>query len=72
MEPMGHIAGAGSSVVNSLSTVIAITIAAMIGSQLGSTTHPVVLGFGLLSAIALAICVTVKHPHNSDATSAHP
>jgi DHA1 family bicyclomycin/chloramphenicol resistance-like MFS transporter len=72
MEPMGHIAGAASSVVNSLSTVIAITIAAMIGSQLGSTTHPVVLGFGLLSAIALAICVTVKHTHNTDATSAHP
>ena len=42
MEPMGHIAGAASSVINSLSTVIAIVLATLVGSQLTSTPHPVV------------------------------
>lgn len=71
MEPMGHIAGAASSVVNSLSTVIAIAIAALIGSRLDSTTHPVVLGFGLLSGIALAICLSANHTDNTKVPSAH-
>lgn len=60
MEPMGHIAGSASSVINSLSTVIAIVLATIVGSQLGATPHPVVVGFGLLAFVALAICCSVK------------
>lgn len=60
MEPMGHIAGAASSVINSLSTLIAIVLATLVGSQLDSTPHPVVAGFGLLAIAALAICFSIK------------
>ncbi len=62
MEPMGHIAGAASSVVNSLSTMIAIAMATLIGSQLEGTVYPVVVGFGVLGAIALLICFSVEKP----------
>ena len=62
MEPMGHIAGAASSVINSLSTAIAIVMATLVGSQLNATPHPVVYGFGLLAVAALAICLSIKKP----------
>lgn len=55
MEPMGHIAGSASSVINSLSTMIAIGIATIIGSFIDSTAHPVVAGFGILSLFALLL-----------------
>ena len=60
MEPMGHIAGAASSVVNSFSTMIAIVVATLVGSQLDSTVYPVVVGFGVLGAIALVICLSLN------------
>lgn len=52
MEPMGHIAGSASSIINSLSTTIAIVLATVIGSQLTDTVFPVVAGFGVMCVIA--------------------
>ena len=52
LEPMGHIAGSASSLVNSISTVIAIGVATLIGSQLENSIQPVVVGFALAYSIA--------------------
>ena len=52
LEPMGHIAGAASSIYNSINTLLAIGIAMFIGSHLHSNGLPVVLGF--LGAASIA------------------
>jgi len=65
MEPMGHIAGAASSIINSFSTVIAIVVATAVGSQLKGTVYPVVVGFGVLGAVSLLICMSLKRSTQS-------
>lgn len=52
LDPQGHIAGAASSLVSSMSTLIAIVLAYGIGSQLDSTVYPVVIGFGVCCSLA--------------------
>lgn len=47
LEPMGHIAGAASSIINCVATLGAIAVAAIIGSSMGTTVTPVVAGFGV-------------------------
>ncbi len=60
MEPMGHIAGAASSVFTSLSTLLAIIVATAIGSQIDSTGHPLVIGFAVACLLSLVLCVSIK------------
>jgi DHA1 family bicyclomycin/chloramphenicol resistance-like MFS transporter len=48
MEEVGHVAGIAASIIGSLSTVIAIIIAAVIGSFYNDSVTPIVLGFGIL------------------------
>ncbi len=52
LEPMGHIAGSAASLVNCLSTLIAIALAYLIGSQLEANPMPVIAGFGVLCGVA--------------------
>lgn len=55
LEPMGAIAGAASSIVNSLSTLIAIAVAALIGSMLDQSVHPIVIGYLIAAVLALLL-----------------
>ena len=48
MEEVGHVAGAAASVIGSVSTLMAVTIAAFIGSFYNDSVTPIVLSFGLL------------------------
>lgn len=48
MEEVGHVAGAAASVIGSVSTVIAVLIAAVAGSYYNNTITPIVLCFSLL------------------------
>ena len=48
MEEVGHVAGVAASIIGSLSTLIAILIAAIIGSFYNDSVTPIVLGFGVL------------------------
>lgn len=48
MEEVGHVAGVAASVVGSLSTLMAVIIAAIIGSFYNDSVTPVVLGFATL------------------------
>lgn len=52
MNPLGHHAGIGASVVGSLSTFIAIPLGAYIGQSYNGTVTPLIIGFGLLGIIA--------------------
>jgi len=55
LEPQGHIAGAASSLVNSLGTAIAIMLATIIGYFLDANVLPVVAGFGILSLVTILL-----------------
>jgi len=46
MEEVGHVAGVAASIIGSLSTLIAIAIAAFIGRYYNDSVIPIVLGFG--------------------------
>jgi len=52
MEPMGHIAGSASSIINCLSTLVAIMLSVLIGAQLQDSTLPIIAGFALTGAVA--------------------
>ncbi len=53
MEPLGHIAGLGSAVVGSLSTLISVVFGVVVSNAYDDTVLPLVLGFALLSLVAL-------------------
>ncbi len=55
LESMGHIAGSASSLINAVSTLLAITLASLIGAWLDTTVAPVIVGFGVLAALALLV-----------------
>jgi DHA1 family bicyclomycin/chloramphenicol resistance-like MFS transporter len=55
MEPLGHIAGIGASVIGSLSTLVAVPISAYVGSLYQDNLEPLAYGFLLLGLISLVI-----------------
>jgi MFS transporter, DHA1 family, multidrug resistance protein len=55
MMPMGHIAGTASSVIGSLSSLIAVPLAVLIGRCYNGTTLPLIAGFIVLSALSIFI-----------------
>lgn len=55
MESFGHIAGLASSLIGSLSTLIAIVLGTLIGQSFNGTVMPVVYGFLLLSGASLVL-----------------
>ncbi|MGW8192686.1 MAG: multidrug effflux MFS transporter [Desulforhopalus sp.] len=55
MTPLGHIAGTGSAVVGSLSTLISVPLAIVIGRGYNGTVLPLLGGFAVLSFISLLI-----------------
>ena len=52
LEPMGHIAGAATSIVTSVSTLAGVGITGVIGSQLGRTPLAIVIGFAMMCGLA--------------------
>lgn len=55
MKPMGHIAGTASAVVGSLSALLAVPLAAVIGRCYNGTVMPLIGGFAVLSVLALIV-----------------
>ncbi len=62
MQPLGHDAGIGASVVGSLSTFIAIPLGAFIGQSYNGTVLPLISGFGLLGIIATVLIFIKDKP----------
>ena len=54
MEPLGHIAGLGSALVGSVSTLISVVFGAWVADAYDGTVLPLVLGFALLGLASLA------------------
>jgi MFS transporter, DHA1 family, multidrug resistance protein len=55
MEPLGHIAGVGASVVGSLSLLIAVFLSAVIGQSYNGTILPLIAGFAILSSAGVMV-----------------
>jgi len=55
MEPLGHIAGIGSAVVGSLSTMISVVFGIIIANAYNETILPLVAGFAILGFASLLI-----------------
>ena len=55
MKPLGHIAGVGAAVVGSLSSLISVPLAIVIGRSYNGTTLPMVGGFAILSSLAAVV-----------------
>jgi DHA1 family bicyclomycin/chloramphenicol resistance-like MFS transporter len=54
MEPLGEVAGVGSSVIGFWMTAGGAAFGAIVGQQFDGTVQPILIGFTLLSATALA------------------
>lgn len=54
MEPLGHVAGIGASVVGSLSTLISLPLATFVGQSYDGSILPLILGFAILGVLAAA------------------
>lgn len=61
MEPLGHIAGLGASVIGSLSTLMAVPLATYIGSMYSNSTAPLFVGFLVLSLGSITILFKTKY-----------
>lgn len=55
MEPLGQIAGLGSAVVGSLSTLISVVFGVVIANAYDGTVYPLVIGFATLGLAGLLI-----------------
>ena len=61
LEPLGHIAGLAASVVGSISTVLAVTIAIPIAQLYDGSVVPAVAGVLVCSSLACALMLTTRH-----------
>jgi len=55
MEPLGHIAGLGSAVIGSVSTLISVVFGVVIANAYDGTVYPLVSGFAILGLAGLVI-----------------
>ena len=55
MQPLGHIAGVGSAIVGSFSSLISVPIGTYIGLSYNGTVTPMILGLAVLSALTLGL-----------------
>ncbi len=56
MESLGHIAGMAAAVIGSITTFLSLILGTLIGQSYDGTVMPLLLGFGLLGALSLAVC----------------
>lgn len=55
MEWLGGMAGIGNSVVGSLSSLMSVTVAVLVGQLYNATAYPVVICFTTVALISLAL-----------------
>jgi DHA1 family bicyclomycin/chloramphenicol resistance-like MFS transporter len=60
MEPLGHVAGTASSVQGTIGTILGALLGLGVGQSFDGTTVPMVAGFGLFGAAALAVVATTE------------
>jgi DHA1 family bicyclomycin/chloramphenicol resistance-like MFS transporter len=55
MEPLGHIAGVGSAVVGTITTLMSVTLGTLVGQSYNGTVLPLIGGFAVLGLGSLAV-----------------
>lgn len=55
MQPLGHLAGVGSAVVGSLSTLISTVLGTVIGQNYNGTILPLVIGMAVLAGLSIFV-----------------
>lgn len=55
MEPLGNVAGLGSAIVGSLSTLISVLLGTMIGQAYNGTVLPLIAGLGILAGLSIFV-----------------
>ena len=60
MEPMGHIAGLASAVIASITTLMSMSLGGLIGSLYNGTVLPLVIGYAVLSLLALTTLLVTE------------
>ncbi len=61
MEPLGHIAGLGASIVGAISTLISVPLSILIGSFYSNNTFPIIIGFLAVGILSLLIVHYTKY-----------
>ncbi|MCE7990620.1 MAG: multidrug effflux MFS transporter [Roseivirga sp.] len=62
MQPLGKIAGIGSSVVGSLSTLISVPFGILIGFSYNNSAIPLIIGFLVFSSLSLGTVYWIEKP----------
>jgi DHA1 family bicyclomycin/chloramphenicol resistance-like MFS transporter len=70
MEPLGHIAGLGSAVVGSVSTLMSVMLGIIVADAYDSTILPLVAGFSVLSILGLITMYWTEKFSGEDLTTA--
>jgi DHA1 family bicyclomycin/chloramphenicol resistance-like MFS transporter len=60
MEPIGHIAGIGAAITGFISTLLAIPIAAYVGSFVQATVLPMFIGLAICGLLSIAIFIAMR------------
>ncbi len=60
MEPLGHMAGIGASLVGAVSTFIAVPFGAVIGQSYALSVQPLISGFIIFSTLSLLVMFWLK------------
>jgi DHA1 family bicyclomycin/chloramphenicol resistance-like MFS transporter len=55
MEPLGHIAGVGSAVVGTITSIMSLVLGTLIGQAYDGTVLPLIAGFAVLGLGSLAV-----------------
>ncbi len=55
LEPMGHIAGMATAIINTVSSILSLVLAWLIGQSYDGTLLPMTIGFMVLSTLALLL-----------------
>ncbi|NQY00122.1 MAG: Bcr/CflA family drug resistance efflux transporter, partial [Flavobacteriaceae bacterium] len=64
MQPLGHMAGIGAAINGFVSTVMAVPIAAFIGSFVQTTALPLFMGFGACGLGSVFLLMLTKNTEN--------
>jgi DHA1 family bicyclomycin/chloramphenicol resistance-like MFS transporter len=60
MEPLGHVAGTGSSIYGSITMAVGSTLGFLIGQQFDGTAVPLTAGYVLCALAALGIVAVTE------------
>lgn len=68
MQPIGHIAGIGASIIGFASTLVSVPIAVFMGEFINKTSLPIFIGFATCTALSIIMMTWVERTTNPPTT----